>query len=158
MVSIGGPAAAKVVRANIHPIKHATGAKARDVVADLQKVLAGTPPPWLARAMGREAASPRSVPRGGRAMIAEADIDTIASVVAKEGPGGRPPLRPCASAGPSTNSPSAPTTTSALPGRCARPTASTFISSPAMAVCISFTSSPESATGLVIAEIEEWDS
>ncbi|MBB4304388.1 nitrogen fixation protein NifX [Rhodobium orientis] len=55
VVSIGGPAAAKVVRANIHPVKHAAGAKARDVVADLQKVLAGTPPPWLARAMGREA-------------------------------------------------------------------------------------------------------
>lgn len=52
VVSIGGPAAAKVVRANVHPVKHAEGRKARDVVADLQKVLAGAPPPWLARVMG----------------------------------------------------------------------------------------------------------
>ncbi|WP_316859722.1 dinitrogenase iron-molybdenum cofactor biosynthesis protein [uncultured Cohaesibacter sp.] len=55
VISIGGPAAAKVVRAGIHPIKHPAGKQARDILSDLQKVLAGTPPPWLARVMGQEA-------------------------------------------------------------------------------------------------------
>ena len=55
VVSIGGPAAAKVVRANVHPIKHPEGGPTKDVFTDLQKVLAGTPPPWLARIMGHEA-------------------------------------------------------------------------------------------------------
>ena len=55
VMSIGGPAVAKVVRANIHPIKHPQGGKAREILANLQQVLAGTPPPWLARAMGQEA-------------------------------------------------------------------------------------------------------
>ena len=57
VASIGGPAAAKVVRANIHPIRHLTGGDARDVLGKLQAVLAGTPPPWLARIMGQEAMS-----------------------------------------------------------------------------------------------------
>lgn len=52
VVSIGGPAAAKVVKAGIHPIKHATNMNARELLADLQQVLAGTPPPWLAKVMG----------------------------------------------------------------------------------------------------------
>lgn len=56
-VSIGGPAAAKVVRANVYPIKHPQGGEARDVLTELQKVLAGSPPPWLARVMGQEAAT-----------------------------------------------------------------------------------------------------
>jgi len=52
IVSIGGPAAAKVVRADIHPIKQPNGGKARDVLTQLQDVIAGSPPPWLAKAMG----------------------------------------------------------------------------------------------------------
>lgn len=55
VLAIGGPAAAKVVRANILPIKHITPVAARDVMAEMQSVVAGSPPPWLARAMGREA-------------------------------------------------------------------------------------------------------
>lgn len=55
VMSIGGPAAAKVVRANVHPIKQPQGGQARDLLAKLQRVLAGTPPPWLARVMGQEA-------------------------------------------------------------------------------------------------------
>ena len=51
-VSIGGPAAAKVVTAGIHPIKRPQGAAAREVLAGLQTVLAGNPPPWLAKATG----------------------------------------------------------------------------------------------------------
>jgi len=52
VVSIGGPAAAKVVRADIHPIKQPQGGKARDVLEKLKDVLASAPPPWLAKAMG----------------------------------------------------------------------------------------------------------
>lgn len=54
--SIGGPAAAKVVRAGIYPLKVATAAPARDALANLQSIL-DAPPPWLARVMGVEARS-----------------------------------------------------------------------------------------------------
>ncbi|PTD97718.1 dinitrogenase iron-molybdenum cofactor biosynthesis protein [Pseudothauera lacus] len=54
--SVGGPAAAKVVRAGVHPVKFPAGGAAREVLAQLQRVL-GSPPPWLARALGREAQS-----------------------------------------------------------------------------------------------------
>ena len=49
--SIGGPAAAKVVRAGIHPIKKPQGGPAGDLLLQLQHRLA-SPPPWLARIMG----------------------------------------------------------------------------------------------------------
>lgn len=52
VVSIGGPAAAKVVRAGVHPVKKPQTGPAREVVAGLQPVLQGTPPPWLAKVMG----------------------------------------------------------------------------------------------------------
>lgn len=55
VVSIGGPAAAKVVRADVHPIKKPEGGKAREVLAELSRVIAGNPPPWLAKVMGQEA-------------------------------------------------------------------------------------------------------
>ena len=55
VVSIGGPAAAKVVRADIHPIKKPQGGKAREVLAELAQVVAGSPPPWLAKVMGHDA-------------------------------------------------------------------------------------------------------
>lgn len=51
-VSIGGPAAAKVVRAGLHPIKMPGGGHASDVLLRLQQTLAGSPPPWLAKVMG----------------------------------------------------------------------------------------------------------
>lgn len=54
--SIGGPAAAKVVRAGVHPIKVPKGGPAREALAKLQEHLR-TPPPWLARIMGVPAAS-----------------------------------------------------------------------------------------------------
>jgi len=56
MQSIGGPAAAKVVRAGAHPIKVAGGGPARDALARLQGALA-SPPPWLAKVMGVKADS-----------------------------------------------------------------------------------------------------
>jgi nitrogen fixation protein NifX len=49
--SIGGPAAAKVVRAGIHPLQERRGGSAREVLARLQAALTA-PPPWLARIMG----------------------------------------------------------------------------------------------------------
>lgn len=52
VVSIGGPAAAKVVRAGIYPIKLKQEESAKEVIDKLQSVLAGTPPPWLAKIMG----------------------------------------------------------------------------------------------------------
>ena len=55
VVSIGGPAAAKVVRADIHPIKKPQGGNAREVMEELRAVIAHNPPPWLAKVMGQEA-------------------------------------------------------------------------------------------------------
>ncbi|MEJ2435457.1 MAG: NifB/NifX family molybdenum-iron cluster-binding protein, partial [Pseudolabrys sp.] len=52
MQSVGGPAAAKIVRAGIHPIKLAEGGNAIEVLTELQSVMAGTPPPWLAKIIG----------------------------------------------------------------------------------------------------------
>ena len=54
--SIGGPAAAKVVRANVHPIKFPQPVPAKEALARLQGTLE-SPPPWLARIMGVEAKS-----------------------------------------------------------------------------------------------------
>lgn len=49
--SIGGPAAAKVIRAGIHPVKFQAGGPVGAAVAQLQQTLKA-PPPWLARVMG----------------------------------------------------------------------------------------------------------
>lgn len=49
--SIGGPAAAKVVRRGIHPLKKPAGGPARQIVGEVQSRLSN-PPPWLARIMG----------------------------------------------------------------------------------------------------------
>ncbi len=49
--SIGGPAAAKVVRAGVHPIKVEHEIAAPELISQLQKVLQ-LPPPWLAKVMG----------------------------------------------------------------------------------------------------------
>ncbi|MDD4963980.1 MAG: dinitrogenase iron-molybdenum cofactor biosynthesis protein [Gallionella sp.] len=56
--SIGGPAAAKAVRANIHPVKSPEGGKVRVTLQRLQAVL-DAPPPWLAKILGVEAKSLR---------------------------------------------------------------------------------------------------
>ena len=54
--SIGGPAAAKVVRGGIHPVKIPAAAPARETLARLQETLR-LPPPWLAKVMGVKAHS-----------------------------------------------------------------------------------------------------
>ena len=55
LVSIGGPAAAKVIKAGIYPMKVTAGGIAPEVLAQLQQVISTSPPPWLAKALGVEA-------------------------------------------------------------------------------------------------------
>lgn len=55
VMSIGGPAAAKVIQANIYPMKVDAGGAARDILADLQRAIATAPPPWLAKILGIDA-------------------------------------------------------------------------------------------------------
>lgn len=52
--SIGGPAAAKVIRADIYPIKVPDVIEADVKLQELQSVF-DAPPPWLAKALGRTA-------------------------------------------------------------------------------------------------------
>ncbi|MGZ8152446.1 MAG: nitrogen fixation protein NifX [Methylovulum sp.] len=55
IASVGGPAAAKIVKLGIHPMKLAAIESIAEVITQLQSVIAGTPPPWLAKAMGIDA-------------------------------------------------------------------------------------------------------
>ena len=55
-LSIGGPAAAKVVRVGAHPLKVAPNTRVDDMLAKLQLAIK-SPPPWLAKVMGVEPAS-----------------------------------------------------------------------------------------------------
>lgn len=52
VVSVGGPAAAKVIRADIYPMKIIEGGEAGQIVSELQAVMASSPPPWLAKILG----------------------------------------------------------------------------------------------------------
>ena len=52
VVSIGGPAVAKVVRAGAHPIKKPEAKPAPEEISNLQGIIGSAPPPWLAKAMG----------------------------------------------------------------------------------------------------------
>lgn len=54
-VSIGGPAAAKVVRAGLHPVKLPNGGEAPELMDALTGVIGNNPPPWLAKVMGYKA-------------------------------------------------------------------------------------------------------
>ncbi|HEY6612536.1 MAG TPA: NifB/NifX family molybdenum-iron cluster-binding protein, partial [Pseudomonas sp.] len=55
VVTIGGPAASKVVRSGIYPIMKIEGGAAADILAALQRVMADAPPPWLAKLLGQSA-------------------------------------------------------------------------------------------------------
>jgi len=55
MASVGGPAAAKIVKLGIHPIKLPAIDSIANVIGQLQSVIASAPPPWLAKVMGIEA-------------------------------------------------------------------------------------------------------
>jgi nitrogen fixation protein NifX len=52
VASIGGPAAAKVIKREIHPIKRPEMGNAREHIAELSRTLAEKTPPWLAKIMG----------------------------------------------------------------------------------------------------------
>ncbi|HEX9779121.1 MAG TPA: nitrogen fixation protein NifX [Geopsychrobacteraceae bacterium] len=51
VAEIGGPAAARLVQKKIHPLKSKTCEPISVVIAKLQEVLQGTPPPWLRKAL-----------------------------------------------------------------------------------------------------------
>jgi nitrogen fixation protein NifX len=55
IASVGGPAAAKIVKLGIHPMKLPGVEAIAEIIDQLQTVIAGTPPPWLAKVMGIEA-------------------------------------------------------------------------------------------------------
>ena len=55
VMSIGGPPAAKVIKAGVHPIKRPAGGSAATMLEELRSVLDGAAPPWLAKVMGRDA-------------------------------------------------------------------------------------------------------
>lgn len=50
--SIGGPAAAKVIKQGVHPVKLNNAPRIVDIIGQLQHVLQISPPPWLAKRMG----------------------------------------------------------------------------------------------------------
>ena len=51
VAAIGGSAAARVVNLKVHPVKVPTPQPIADIIARLQEVLRGTPPPWLRKAL-----------------------------------------------------------------------------------------------------------
>jgi nitrogen fixation protein NifX len=51
VAAIGGSAAARVVAKKIHPVKVGQPEDIVEILGKLQAVLAGTPPPWLRKAM-----------------------------------------------------------------------------------------------------------
>jgi nitrogen fixation protein NifX len=51
VAAIGGSAAARVVQSGIHPIKVTQNEEISDLLAKLQTVLKGNPPPWLRKAL-----------------------------------------------------------------------------------------------------------
>lgn len=52
IASIGGPPAARVIRAGIHPIKRPAAGLIEAEMAGLSEALSSGVPPWLAKAMG----------------------------------------------------------------------------------------------------------
>jgi nitrogen fixation protein NifX len=56
VAAIGGSGAARVVASKIHPIKVPQPESIAEILDKLQAVLKGTPPPWLRKALQRDAA------------------------------------------------------------------------------------------------------
>lgn len=53
IASVGGPAAAKIVRAGVHPIKKPEPQPAAEAITELQKSMTQGVAPWLAKVMGK---------------------------------------------------------------------------------------------------------
>ena len=51
LASIGGPAAARVIKARVHPVKVPDDTEVAELLDRLQRVVAGSPPPWLRKAL-----------------------------------------------------------------------------------------------------------
>jgi len=51
---IGGPAAARLVQRNIHPIKVSQGTPIQEEITRFQTMLKGNPPPWLRKRLAEE--------------------------------------------------------------------------------------------------------
>ncbi len=51
-LAVGGPSAAKLVRAGVHPIKRKAPEPVEDILAQVQEMLKGTPPPFLRKILG----------------------------------------------------------------------------------------------------------
>ena len=69
--SIGGPAAAKVIRADIYPIKVPDVISAEDQLREFQKVFLA-PPPWMAKILGKTAEERKRFSHDGGDLLAEA--------------------------------------------------------------------------------------
>lgn len=54
VAEIGGPAAARLVAKKIHPLKSRDQEPIAVIVAKLQQVMQGNPPPWMRKAMLKE--------------------------------------------------------------------------------------------------------
>lgn len=52
--SIGGTAAARVVKSGIHPVKSKPDDKIEDVIKNIKTVLSNNPPPWLKKIILKE--------------------------------------------------------------------------------------------------------
>ena len=61
VLSIGGPAAARVVNSGIHPFKRPQAEDISTLLSELQQVLSSEPPPWLARIIGCSRAVPELI-------------------------------------------------------------------------------------------------
>ncbi|MCR8547461.1 nitrogen fixation protein NifX [Salipiger sp. P9] len=53
-LAIGGPSAAKIVKAGVHPIKRKDPEPIEAVLAQVQEMLNGTPPPFLRKILGTQ--------------------------------------------------------------------------------------------------------
>ena len=58
-LAIGGPAAAKVVSARIHPIKTPQASPIPEVLERTRAMLAGAPPPWLRKVLAAAGVGPQ---------------------------------------------------------------------------------------------------
>jgi len=52
VASIGGPPAGRVINAGVYPLKHPQEVEIQELLTRLQSMLAGNPPPWLAKILG----------------------------------------------------------------------------------------------------------
>lgn len=54
VASIGGPAAAKVIKSGIHPLKDPSEGRIDQALLRLQTVLQNNPPPWMAKLLKQQ--------------------------------------------------------------------------------------------------------